>query len=63
MRVGLTDMTRLLKRRDVDLFCLNDGSFPELTVEERAGAVRSFLEAYYPIAAPWERAPEPPADN
>ncbi len=60
MRVGLTDMTRLLKRRNVDLFCLNDGSFPELTVEERASAVRSFLEAYFPIAAPWERAPEAP---
>ncbi|WP_354567562.1 stealth family protein [Glaciihabitans sp. UYNi722] len=57
MRVGLTDMTRLLKRRDVDLFCLNDGSFPELSVEERASAVRSFLEAYYPIAAPWENLP------
>lgn len=57
MRVGLTDMTRLLKRRNVDLFCLNDGSFPELEVEERANAVRSFLEAYYPIPAPWERVP------
>lgn len=55
MRTGLLDMKRLLKRRDVDLFCLNDGSFPELTVEERASAVRSFLEAYYPIAAPWEQ--------
>ncbi|MCU1557357.1 MAG: sugar phosphotransferase [Microbacteriaceae bacterium] len=60
MRVGLTDMTRLLRRRDVDLFCLNDGSFPELTVEERAGAVRAFLEAYYPIPAPWERIPGTP---
>jgi hypothetical protein len=55
MRAGLSDMKRLLRRRDVDLFCLNDGSFPELTVEERADAIRSFLDAYFPIAAPWER--------
>jgi hypothetical protein len=55
MRAGLSDMKRLLKRRDVDLFCLNDGSFPELTVEERADAIREFLDAYFPIVAPWER--------
>jgi UDP-glucose 4-epimerase len=55
MRSGLSDMKRLLKRRDIDLFCLNDGSFPELTVEERADAIREFLDAYYPIVAPWER--------
>ncbi|MCU1583576.1 MAG: sugar phosphotransferase [Microbacteriaceae bacterium] len=55
MRAGLSDMTGLLKKRNVDLFCLNDGSFPELTAEERAAAVRSFLDSYYPIPAPWER--------
>jgi hypothetical protein len=55
MRAGLADMKRLLKRRDIDLFCLNDGSFPELTVEERADAIRAFLDAYFPIVAPWER--------
>jgi hypothetical protein len=55
MRVGLADMTKLLKRRNIDMFCLNDGSFPELTAEERAAAVRSFLDSYFPIAAPWER--------
>jgi hypothetical protein len=26
-----------------------------LSAEERAAAVRSFLDSYYPIAAPWER--------
>ncbi len=55
LRSGLAEMTTLLKRRNVDMFCLNDGSFPELTAEERAAAVRSFLDAYYPIPAPWER--------
>ncbi len=54
MRAGLTEMTKLLKRRNIDLFCLNDGSFPELSAEERAAAVRSFLDSYFPIAAPWE---------
>jgi hypothetical protein len=47
-------MNRLLKRRSLDLFCLNDGSFPEISVEERTSAVRSFLERYFPIPAPWE---------
>ena len=55
MRAGLAEMTTLLKKRNVDMFCLNDGSFPELTAEERAAAVRSFLDSYYPIAAPWEQ--------
>ncbi|MFT4123200.1 MAG: stealth family protein [Microbacteriaceae bacterium] len=56
MRRGLVEMDRLLARRDVDMFCLNDGSFPELEAEERSGAVRSFLQRYFPVSAPWERA-------
>ncbi len=55
-RAGLALMRRLLKRRNVDLLCLNDGSFPEISDEVRALAVQSFLDGYYPIAAPWERA-------
>lgn len=53
-RNGLALMKRLLKRRDYDFFCLNDGSFPEVGPEERAVKVRSFLERYYPLPAPWE---------
>jgi len=56
-RAGLTAMNDLLKKRDQDFFCLNDGSFPEVTAEHRAEAVRSFLDRYFPIPAPWE-APE-----
>lgn len=56
-RRGLKDMRRLLSRRAWHFFCLNDGSFPELSAEERAEAVRSFLEHYYPIVAPWEIEP------
>lgn len=55
MRAGIADMKRLLKKRDIDLFCLNDGSYPELTAEERAVAIGAFLEAYFPIASPWEQ--------
>jgi hypothetical protein len=52
---GLSKMRGLLKRREYDFFCLNDGSFPEVGPEERARKVRAFLERYYPVPAPWER--------
>jgi hypothetical protein len=38
------------------MFCLNDGSFPEISVEERTAAVIDFLERYFPFPAPWEKA-------
>lgn len=50
-------MTRLLKRRDQDMFCLNDGSKPEIPAEVRTRAVTDFLERYFPFAAPWEVTP------
>jgi hypothetical protein len=53
-REGVRQMKQLLKRRNFDFFCLNDGSFPELDGEERAHAVLWFLDRYFPIAAPWE---------
>lgn len=56
LRRSLNQLDRLLRRRDRDMFCLNDGSRPELSVEERTAAVTEFLERYFPIAAPWERA-------
>ncbi|MET0991958.1 MAG: stealth family protein [Lacisediminihabitans sp.] len=52
---GLVAMRKLLRRRNADLFCLNDGSFPEISDEDRATAVRDFLDGYFPIVAPWER--------
>ena len=54
LRQALPAMKALLKHRDHDMFCLNDGSFPEISVEERTGAVIDFLERYFPFAAPWE---------
>ncbi|WP_306233908.1 stealth family protein [Agrococcus beijingensis] len=55
LRKALPAMDRLLRKRNQDMFCLNDGSHPEISTEERTRAVREFLEAYFPIPAPWER--------
>jgi hypothetical protein len=55
LRAGLADMAALLAARSTDLFCLNDGSFPEIGAAVRERAVRDFLTRYFPIAAPWER--------
>ena len=52
---GLRSMDRLLAKRNRDLFCLNDGSFPEIPADERAARVTEFLEKYFPIRAPWEQ--------
>nr|WP_242609476.1 stealth family protein [Agromyces ramosus] len=58
LRKALPAMKQLLKRRDQDMFCLNDGSFPEISVEQRTAAVIDFLERYFPFAAPWEKPSE-----
>jgi Stealth protein CR2, conserved region 2/Stealth protein CR3, conserved region 3/Stealth protein CR4, conserved region 4/Stealth protein CR1, conserved region 1 len=56
LRSGLAKLPKLLKKRNVDFFCLNDGSFPEVGPQERADVVGEFLERYFPVPAPWERA-------
>jgi hypothetical protein len=56
LRSGLQKLPMLLKKRKFDFFCLNDGSFPEVSAGERADAVGEFLERYFPVPAPWERA-------
>lgn len=50
------EMDGLLKRRDYDFFCLNDGSQPEISVARRTKTVRAFLEGYFSVPAPWEKA-------
>jgi len=55
LRMALRQMDKLLRRRDHDMFCLNDGSKPEISVEERTLAVTGFLDRYFPIRAPWEK--------
>lgn len=63
LRKALPAMKQLLKRRDQDMFCLNDGSFPEISVEQRTGAVIDFLDRYFPFPAPWEKATEAAAET
>jgi hypothetical protein len=55
MRAGINYLPKLLAKRNMDFFCLNDGSFPEVSADERAEAVTAFLEKYFPIKAPWEK--------
>jgi UDP-glucose 4-epimerase len=58
LRQAPDTMKRLLKRRDQDMFCLNDGSKPEIPADVRTRVVTDFLERYFPFAAPWEVTPE-----
>jgi hypothetical protein len=53
-RAGLDLLSTLRKRRGYHFFCLNDGSFPEVSAAERGERVTGFLERYFPIPAPWE---------
>jgi cystathionine beta-lyase/cystathionine gamma-synthase len=55
MYSGLKALAKLLKKRNHDFFCLNDGSFPEVPALERQEVVTDFLEKYFPIPAPWEK--------
>ncbi|MFF0489978.1 stealth family protein [Nocardia sp. NPDC004068] len=52
---GLALLDGLAARRDVDFFCLNDGSFPEVAEAERVRVVSEFLQTYFPEPAPWEK--------
>jgi Stealth protein CR2, conserved region 2/Stealth protein CR3, conserved region 3/Stealth protein CR4, conserved region 4/Stealth protein CR1, conserved region 1 len=53
-RAGLELLPGLRKKRGYHFFCLNDGSFPEVSAAQRAERVTEFLERYFPIPAPWE---------
>ena len=55
LKRALRQMDKLRKRRDHDMFCLNDGSFPEISDDVRREAVTEFLERYFPFPAPWEK--------
>ncbi|MDX2377061.1 stealth conserved region 3 domain-containing protein [Microbacterium sp. LRZ72] len=54
LRPSLPAMERLLARRDADMFCLNDGSRPEVPEEVRSRVLRATLDAYFPVRSPWE---------
>jgi hypothetical protein len=49
-------LPKLLQKRTFDFFCLNDGSFPEVSAQQRADVVGEFLQRYFAVPAPWERA-------
>ncbi len=51
------EMDKLLRRRNFDFFCLNDGSRPEISVTKRTRTLTSFLERYFSIPASWETVP------
>ncbi|WP_246002816.1 stealth family protein [Nocardia tenerifensis] len=58
-RKGLALLDGIARERDVDFFCLNDGSFPEISEADRVHAVSEFLSRYFPDPAPWERVSTP----
>ncbi|MQT05573.1 stealth conserved region 3 domain-containing protein, partial [Streptomyces jumonjinensis] len=48
---------QLLARRDRQAFCINDTVSGDEDVESQARLLRPFLEAYFPVPGPFERAP------
>ncbi|GAA3936805.1 stealth family protein [Microbacterium soli] len=59
---ALQRMDELAERRNVDLFCLNDGPETDIPEQLRRRAVQDVLERMFPIRAPWER-PGGPVDE
>ena len=55
LAASLAGMERLARRRDVDMFCLNDGGAGEMPEELRVRTVTGILERMFPVRAPWER--------
>ncbi|CAN5438486.1 stealth family protein [soil metagenome] len=56
LAASLAGMERLAQRRDVDMFCLNDGGAGEMPEELRVRTVTDILERMFPVPGPWERA-------
>jgi hypothetical protein len=52
--VSATHLRRLERGRRHEMFCLNDGSEPEIDEAVRIATVTSFLERYFPVPGPWE---------
>ncbi len=47
-------LARLLRRRDLDVFCLNDTESDATVAREQAALLRDFLPAYFPFPSPFE---------
>ncbi|MET9700218.1 stealth family protein [Streptomyces sp. NPDC006529] len=55
-------LPELVHDRRTDAFCLADDGGTELSPEEQRRAVAAFLEAYFPVASPYEKPADVPAD-
>ncbi|MET9364782.1 stealth family protein [Streptomyces sp. NPDC006632] len=51
-----SQLDRLLRDRDKDVFCLNDTTSDEADFARSDRLIRTFLEAYFPVASRFERA-------
>ncbi|MHA3837555.1 stealth family protein [Terrabacter sp. AAH1] len=49
-------LNALLRRRDVDVFCLNDHDSSSVSADEQMRILTSFLESYFPLPSTFERA-------
>lgn len=57
LAASLRGIDRLVERRDIDMFCLNDGGSSEVPEELRVRAVCDALERAFPVPGPWEKEP------
>jgi hypothetical protein len=57
----LEQLPELLRRRDTDSFCLNDGALDHVPPAEQDRQVTVFLQDYFPVTGPLERTPPAPA--
>ena len=48
-------MRQILKQRNLDAFCLNDTADRDMDPDLQTNAMRAMLDAYFPMAAPWEQ--------
>ena len=56
--IAALQLSRLLRRRDADVFCLDDTGGDGPQRDEQRAMLGDFLAAYYPFRAPWERVAE-----
>ncbi|WP_371481107.1 stealth conserved region 3 domain-containing protein [Kitasatospora sp. NBC_00315] len=59
-RDSLAELPELLATRSTDVFCLNDGVIDGVPGPEQDALVRGFLQGYFPVPGPFERADAPP---
>lgn len=48
-------LNRLLTRRNVDAFCINDTFTDNIDLEKQFSMIHEFMEGYFPYSAPWEQ--------